>query len=99
MKTFGASGKSRRNGGVPSALLTAPDKWISLDFSQREAERGRGGGGGRGGRGGPGGAPGGAPGAAPAAPGARTCTSAPHLPPQQALYPTRARSLTVSRWK
>ncbi|HZI52024.1 MAG TPA: hypothetical protein VFE29_09385 [Terriglobia bacterium] len=62
MKTFGAAENSRRNGGVPSALLTPPDKWISIDFT---AAGGRGGGGGRGGRGG--GAPGGAAGAAPPA--------------------------------
>jgi hypothetical protein len=63
MKFFGATENSRRNGGVPSALLTPPDKWISLDFS---AGGGAGrGGAGRGGRGGPG-APAGAPGAAPA---------------------------------
>jgi predicted enzyme related to lactoylglutathione lyase len=40
MKTFGASENARRNGGVPSALLTAPDKWISIDFT---ATGGRGG--------------------------------------------------------
>jgi uncharacterized glyoxalase superfamily protein PhnB len=72
VKTFGAAENSRRNGGVPSALLTAPDKWISIDFTAAGGG-GRGGGGARGaGRGGPGGAPagtpGGAPGAAPAAP-------------------------------
>jgi predicted enzyme related to lactoylglutathione lyase len=42
MKTFGATENSRRNGGVPSALLTAPDKWISLDFTA-VGGRGRGG--------------------------------------------------------
>jgi len=58
MKTFGATENSRRNGGVPSALLTTPDKWISIDFTAT-------GGGGRGA-----GAPrgGGAPPAAGAAP-------------------------------
>ena len=35
MKTFGATENARRNGGVPSALLTAPDKWISVDFMIR----------------------------------------------------------------
>jgi len=59
VKLFGASENARRNGGVPSALLTTPEKWISLDFT---AAGGGGRGGGRGGRGG------GAPGAAPAAP-------------------------------
>jgi len=33
MKTFGATENSRRNGGVPSALFTPPDKWISVDFT------------------------------------------------------------------
>jgi hypothetical protein len=33
MKHFGASENSRRNGGVPSALLTSADKWISVDFT------------------------------------------------------------------
>lgn len=56
-KMFGATENGRRNGAVPSALFTTPDKWISVDFTAP-----RGGGGGRGG------APrGGAPGAAPAA--------------------------------
>jgi hypothetical protein len=40
VKTFGAAENSRRNGAVPSALLTAPDKWISIDFT---AAGGRGG--------------------------------------------------------
>src|SRR5262245_1738982 len=40
VKTFGASENARRNGGVPSALLTSPDKWISIDFT---AAGGRGG--------------------------------------------------------
>src|SRR5262249_18498730 len=44
VKEFGASENSRRNGGVPSALFTTPDKWISVDFTAA-------GGGGRGGRG------------------------------------------------
>jgi catechol 2,3-dioxygenase-like lactoylglutathione lyase family enzyme len=62
VKTFGAAENSRRNGGVPSALLTPPEKWVSIDFTAA-------GGGGRGGaRGGRGGAPGGAPGGAGAAP-------------------------------
>lgn len=42
MKTFGASENARRNGGVPSALLTSPDKWISVDFTAAGG-RGRGG--------------------------------------------------------
>jgi predicted enzyme related to lactoylglutathione lyase len=42
MKTFGASENSRRNGGVPSALLTPADKWISIDFTAAGG-RGRGG--------------------------------------------------------
>src|SRR5262252_4596641 len=50
MKEFGAAENSRRNGAVPSALFTTPDKWISVDFTAA-------GGGGRGGRGA---APGGA---------------------------------------
>ena len=68
MKTFGATENARRNGGVPSALLTPADKWISVDFTA--AGGGGRGGGGRGGRGGaPGGAaPGGAVPAAGAAP-------------------------------
>jgi predicted enzyme related to lactoylglutathione lyase len=40
VKTFGATENARRNGAVPSALLTAPDKWISIDFT---AAGGRGG--------------------------------------------------------
>jgi predicted enzyme related to lactoylglutathione lyase len=42
VKTFGASENARRNGAVPSALLTAPDKWISVDFTAAGG-RGRGG--------------------------------------------------------
>src|SRR5437867_1364721 len=42
MKTFGATENARRNGGVPSALLTTPDKWISVDFTAAGG-RGRGG--------------------------------------------------------
>jgi predicted enzyme related to lactoylglutathione lyase len=34
MATFGASENSRRNGAVPSALFTTPDKWISVDFTK-----------------------------------------------------------------
>ena len=62
MKTFGATENSRRNGAVPSALLTTPDKWISIDFTAT--------GGGRGGAPRGGGAPaaGAAPAPAPAAP-------------------------------
>jgi predicted enzyme related to lactoylglutathione lyase len=33
VKMFGAAENSRRNGAVPSALLTPPDKWISVDFT------------------------------------------------------------------
>src|SRR6185369_8953525 len=40
VKTFGAAENARRNGAVPSALLTPPDKWISIDFT---AAGGRGG--------------------------------------------------------
>jgi predicted enzyme related to lactoylglutathione lyase len=40
VKTFGATENARRNGAVPSALLTTPDKWISVDFT---AAGGRGG--------------------------------------------------------
>ena len=43
MKTFGATENARRNGGVPSALLTTPEKWISVDFTAAGG-RGRGGG-------------------------------------------------------
>jgi predicted enzyme related to lactoylglutathione lyase len=42
VKEFGASENARRNGAVPSALLTTPDKWISLDFTAAGG-RGRGG--------------------------------------------------------
>jgi predicted enzyme related to lactoylglutathione lyase len=42
MKTFGATENARRNGAVPSALLTTPDKWISIDFTAAGG-RGRGG--------------------------------------------------------
>jgi len=34
MANFGAAENSRRNGAVPSALLTTPDKWISIDFTK-----------------------------------------------------------------
>src|SRR5262245_7372471 len=40
VKTFGATENARRNGAVPSALFTTPDKWISVDFT---AAGGRGG--------------------------------------------------------
>jgi predicted enzyme related to lactoylglutathione lyase len=40
VKEFGASENARRNGAVPSALLTPTDKWISIDFT---AAGGRGG--------------------------------------------------------
>jgi predicted enzyme related to lactoylglutathione lyase len=43
VKTFGASENARRNGAVPSALLTSPDKWISIDFTAAGGGRGRGG--------------------------------------------------------
>jgi predicted enzyme related to lactoylglutathione lyase len=39
--TFGAAENSRRNGAVPSALFTPPDKWISVDFTAAGG-RGRG---------------------------------------------------------
>jgi len=39
MKYFGAAENNRRNGAIPSALFTAPDKWISLDFTA-QAPRG-----------------------------------------------------------
>jgi predicted enzyme related to lactoylglutathione lyase len=42
VKTFGAAENARRNGAVPSALLTTPDKWISVDFTAAGG-RGRGG--------------------------------------------------------
>lgn len=42
VKEFGASENARRNGAVPSALLTTPDKWISIDFTAAGG-RGRGG--------------------------------------------------------
>ena len=71
MKTFGASENARRNGAVPSALLTPPEQWISIDFT---ASGPRGGGGGRGARGAPGAAAG-AP--APAAPAAPPAAAAP----------------------
>ena len=104
VKTFGAAENSRRNGGVPSALLTAPDKWISIDFTAA-------GGGGRGGarrawsrtrrswwrtgcdtwR----------------CTGSSACSTSPQLlqqrqrrrRPQRVLCPTRARSWIASRWK
>jgi predicted enzyme related to lactoylglutathione lyase len=40
VKTFGATENARRNGAVPSALFTTPEKWISVDFT---AAGGRGG--------------------------------------------------------
>lgn len=42
VKTFGAAENARRNGAVPSALLTTPDHWISVDFTAAGG-RGRGG--------------------------------------------------------
>jgi len=41
VKTFGAAENARRNGAVPSALLTTPDKWLSVDFTAAGG-RGRG---------------------------------------------------------
>ena len=41
MKTFGATENARRNGGVPSALLTSPDKWISDRLHRRRRPRPR----------------------------------------------------------
>lgn len=81
MKHFGATENARRNGGVPSALLTPPDKWISLDFSPGGGAGGRGGAG----RGGAGrGGPGGAPGAPPAATTPPAAPAAPATPPPAA---------------
>lgn len=34
VKEFGGTENARRNGAVPSALLTPPDKWISVDFTK-----------------------------------------------------------------
>jgi hypothetical protein len=67
MKHFGATENARRNGAVPSALLTPAEKWISLDFSP--------GGGARGGA--RGGAPGAAPAGAPAPAAAPPAAAAP----------------------
>jgi len=93
VKTFGAAENSRRNGAVPSALLTPPEKWISIDFTAAGGG-GRGGAGRGGGRGGPGGAPGAAPGGAPAgAPGTAPtpapapAAAAPAAPPAAAAGP------------
>src|SRR5687767_12569129 len=52
IKTFGATENARRNGGVPSALLTPPEKWISIDFTAAGGGGRGAGGGGRGGAGG-----------------------------------------------
>ena len=43
VKEFGAAVNSRRNGAVPSALLTAPEKWISIDFTAAGGRGARGG--------------------------------------------------------
>jgi predicted enzyme related to lactoylglutathione lyase len=43
VKEFGAAENARRNGAVPSALLTSPEKWISIDFTAAGGGRGRGG--------------------------------------------------------
>jgi hypothetical protein len=82
MKTFGATENSRRNGAVPSALLTTPDKWISIDFTAA-------GGGGRGG------APrgGGAPPAAGAAP-----APAPPQAPAAAAAPVSNKGTVMDRF-
>ena len=79
MKFFGASENARRGGAVPSALLTTPPNWISLDFSPGGGA-GRGGAGGRGGRGGAPGAPGAAPAPAPAPAPAAAPAAAPAGP-------------------
>jgi hypothetical protein len=42
VKEFGAAENSRRNGAVPSALLTPAEKWISVDFTAAGGGRGRG---------------------------------------------------------
>ncbi|HEX5000300.1 MAG TPA: VOC family protein [Terriglobia bacterium] len=34
VKTFGAAENSRRNGVIPVALLTSPEKWVSIDFTR-----------------------------------------------------------------
>jgi len=87
VKTFGAAENSRRNGGVPSALLTPPEKWISIDFTAAGGG-GRGGAGGRGGgRGGPGGAPGGAPAGAPAGAAPAPAPAPAAAPPAAAAGP------------
>ena len=89
IKFFGATENGRRGGAVPSALLTPPDKWISLDFSPGGGAGRGGGGAGRGGRGGPGGAPGAAaPGGATATPPAATPPAA--APAAQAAGPAAA---------
>lgn len=95
VKTFGAAENSRRNGGVPSALLTPPEKWISIDFTA--AGGGGRGGAGRGGRGGPGGAPGGAPdGAAGAAPAPAPPPAA--APPAAAAGPVSNKGTTLDHF-
>jgi hypothetical protein len=85
MKTFGATENSRRNGAVPSALLTTPDKWISIDFTAA-------GGGGRGG-----GAPRGAGGGAPAAAGAAPAP-APAPAPAAAAAPVSNKGTVLDRF-
>lgn len=85
MKTFGATENSRRNGGVPSALLTSPDKWISIDFTAT-------GGGGRGA-----GAPRG--GGAPAAPGAAPAPAPTPAPaPAPAAAPVSNKGTVMDRF-
>ena len=85
MKTFGATENARRNGAVPSALLTTPDKWISIDFTAA-------GGGGRGA-----GAPRGGGGGAPAAPGAAPAT-APVPAPAAAAGPVSNKGTVLDRF-
>ncbi len=85
MKTFGATENARRNGAVPSALLTTPDKWISIDFTAA-------GGGGRGA-----GAPRGAGGGAPAAPGAAPAP-APAPAPAAAAGPVSNKGTVLDRF-
>jgi hypothetical protein len=96
VKEFGATVNSRRNGGVPSALLTPPEKWISIDFTFSGGGGRGGGGGGRGGGGG--GAPG--AGAAPAAGGAPAPapTPAPAPAPAAAAGPGSNKGTIMDRF-
>ena len=89
MKTFGATENARRNGAVPSALLTTPDKWISIDFTAAG-----GGGGGRGAA-----APRGAGGGAPAAPGAAAAPAPAPVPaPAAAPGPVSNKGTVLDRF-